>query len=240
MQKFAPAFAGLFAALALSACSKPADDAFGRRVHAYLMEHPEVIEEAAAKLRAKKEAAAGTAVLAAMGTLRPQIERDPRDFVANPNGSVTVVEFFDYRCGYCKLAAPEVLRIIHDDPDVRVVFKEMPIFGGVSDTTAKVALTAAGKAKGLELYRDLMAEKALDEAALDRHLAAQGVDPAAARAAAASPAIAKQVADVRALANALRIEGTPAFIVGERMVSGANMEALRAAIAEAKAAKKAG
>ena len=232
-----PMLAAALAAAAVSGCGKPQDDAFGRRVRAYLLEHPEVVEEAIAKLQEKKRAASGQAAAAALASLRQQIERDPRDLVLNPNGKVTVVEFFDYRCGYCKTAAPEVLRIARENADVRFVLKEMPIFGGISDTAAKVALTPAGKDKGAELYGALMGEQSLDEAALDRHLAAQGLDPAAVRKAAQAPEIAKQIADIRALANALHIEGTPAFIVGDRMIAGADMQALHAAITDARAGK---
>jgi protein-disulfide isomerase len=223
------------AALALSGCQKASDDVFGQRVRAYLLEHPEVIREAAMKLDENERVAAAKASTDAIGKYRAQLERDPRDFVANPDGKVTVVEFFDYRCGYCKLAAPEVLKIIQDNPDVRFVFKEMPIFGEVSDTTAKIALTPAAKAKGLALYQGWMAEKALDEAAVDRHLAQAGLDPAAVRSASADPAIARQIADVHALASALKIEGTPAFVVGNTLIPGADMAALRAAITVAKA-----
>src|SRR5262249_2845573 len=138
-------------------------------------------------------------------------------------------------CGYCKLAAPQVVQLVKDNPDVRFVFKEFPIFGEVSDTAAKIALTPQGKAKGLQLYQAWMSEKALDDAALDRHLQAAGVDPAAARKAAEDPAIQRQILDTRTLATALHIEGTPAFIIGDTMVPGADLTAVRAAIAEAKA-----
>jgi protein-disulfide isomerase len=227
----------LAATLAFGAagCHKSGDDAFGERVHAYLMAHPEVIREAARKLQAQEQAAAEKASTDAIAKHRSQLERDPRDFVANPNGKITVVEFFDYRCGYCKVAAPQVLQLIKDNPDVRFVFKEFPIFGEVSDTAAKIALTPQAKSKGLELYQAWMAEKALDEDALDRHLQAAGIDPATARKAAADPAVERQILDTRALASALHIEGTPAFVVGDNMVPGADLPALRAAILQARA-----
>jgi protein-disulfide isomerase len=98
-----------------------------------------------------------------------------------------------------------------------------------------VALTRQGKEKGVELYKTLMAEKALDDSALDRHLTAAGVDPVAARKDALHPLIARQLLDTHALAEALRIDGTPAFIIGNTMIPGADMPALRAAIAAAKA-----
>jgi protein-disulfide isomerase len=229
------AASALAAALALAGCQKQADEAFGQRVRAYLLAHPEVIREAAQKLNEQEQAAAAKASTQAIARLRDQLERDPRDVVINPNGKITVVEFFDYRCGYCKLAAPEIVKLIEENPDVRFVFKEFPIFGEVSDTAAKIALTPQGKAKGLELYKAWMGEKALDEAALDRTLTQAGVDPAQARKAAADPAIARQILDTRALAQALKIEGTPAFIVGDTMIPGADMAAVRAAITQAKA-----
>src|SRR4051812_24276348 len=109
--------AAALAALALSAC-QPADDAaFGKKVHAYLMAHPEVIREAANKLAENERMASLKASTDAIGKYRGQLERDPRDFVANPNGKITVVEFFDYRCGYCKLAAPQIVSLIEQNPD---------------------------------------------------------------------------------------------------------------------------
>lgn len=230
-----PLALALTAALALSACSQPADAQFGAKVRAYLLEHPEVLEEVATKLNEKKQLAAMRASADALDKYRAQLERDPRDFVANPNGKFTVVEFFDYRCGYCKVVAPEVTKLIQENPDVRFVFKEFPIFGQTSDTAARVALTADGKKKGLELYSRLMREKALDEAGIDRHLAAVGLDPAAVRKAAAHPAIDRQIADVRQLAGALGLEGTPAFVVGDTLIPGADVNALRAAITVTKA-----
>ena len=229
------ALAALTAALALAGCQKNDDEAFGKRVHAYLMEHPEVIREAADRLQQKERAALVKAATEKLAKHRDELERDPRDFVANPNGKYTVVEFFDYRCGYCKVAAPEVAQLIKDHPDVRFVFKEFPIFGDVSDTAAKLALTPQVKAKGLQVYQAWMAEKALDDAALDRHMREAGIDPAEARKAAADPAIEKQIADVRKLAGELNLEGTPVFIIGDTIVPGADLGAVRAAIAVTKA-----
>jgi protein-disulfide isomerase len=226
--------AALSVALSVSACQKADDAVFGQKVHAYLMAHPEVIREAANKLAENERVASMKASTDAIGKFRGQLERDPRDFVANPSGRLTVVEFFDYRCGYCKLAAPEVVKLIGENPDVRFVFKEFPIFGEVSDTAAKVALTRQGKAKGVQLYQALMGEKALDDAALDRHLAEVGIDPAAARKDAQHPLIERQILDAHVLAEAMKIDGTPAFIVGDTMIPGADLPALRAAIAKAK------
>jgi protein-disulfide isomerase len=225
--------AGLAAALSLAGCQK-SDDAFGAKVHAYIMAHPEVIREAAVKLSENDRIAAIQASTNAISKYRNQLEHDPRDFVANPDGKVTVVEFFDYRCGYCKLAAPEVVKLIHDNPDIRFVFKEFPIFGEVSDTAAKIALTQPAKDKGLLLYTSWMNDKALDDAAVDRHLTEAGLNPTELRKAAQHPDIDRQILDTRTLATALHIEGTPAFIVGNTMIPGADLPALRAAITAAR------
>jgi protein-disulfide isomerase len=232
--KIALLSAAAVAALSLAGCQKADDAVFGQRVHAYLMAHPEVIREAAQRLQVNEQAAAAKASTEAIGKFRSQLERDPRDIVINPQGKVTVVEFFDYRCGYCKLAAPEVVKLIEQNPDIRFVFKQFPIFGEVSDTAAKVALTPAGKAKALALYKSWMGEKALDDTILDRDLTAAGLDPAAARKAALDPAIQRQILDTRALATSLKIEGTPAFVVGDTLIPGADLTALRAAISVAK------
>src|SRR6185369_14641561 len=233
MNRSLPALAAfaVLTGLTLAGCEKVDDAAFGQRVRAYLMQHPEVIREAALKLAENDRVAAAKATTASMAKYRAQLERDPRDFVANPDAKITVVEFFDY----CKLAAPEVVKLINENPDVRFVFKEFQIFGEVSDTAAKMALTPIGKTKGLALYSLWMNEKALNEAALDRHLASTGLDPSAVRKAAIDPQIDRQILDTRALANALRIDGTPAFIIGDTIIPGADIAALKAAITQAKA-----
>jgi protein-disulfide isomerase len=230
-----PALAALAAALALAGCQKTEDAAFGAKVRAYLLAHPEVLQETADALQKKQQLELAKATTANLERYRSQLERDPRDPVINPNGKITVVEFFDYRCGYCKLIAPQVLDLMRQNPDVRLVLKQFPIFGEVSDTAAKVALTDDGKARALVLYKGWMAEKALDEDGIDRHLFEAGLNPAIVRKASESPQIERQLLDVHALAQALRIEGTPAFIVGDTLVPGADIEALKAAIAKAKA-----
>ena len=229
----------IVAALALAGCqAKTPDAAFGDKVRAYLLEHPEVIEEAVAKLRQKQMLEQAKASAAEVGKFRRELEADPRDLVINPGGRFTVVEFFDYRCGYCKLVAPEVVKLVAENPDVRFVFKEFPIFGEVSDTAAKMALTPQGKTKGLVLYKSWMADRGLDEAALDRHLAEAGLDPAEVRKASADPAIQTQLADVRDLAKRLGLQGTPAFVVGDYLIPGADIGAVRAALARVKAGER--
>lgn len=227
--------AALAAVFALTGCQPQSDEAFGQRVRAYLIANPEVLQEVSVALQQKQQAELAKASTAALGKHRAQLERDPRDLVANPNGRITVVEFFDYNCAYCKIAAPEVVKLIEENPDVRFVFKEFAFQTPHSILAAHIALTPQAKAKGLELHRLLMAQKPLNDATIDRSLRAVGVDPAQARAAAENPAIQRQLLDVRALAQALQIDGTPAFVVGDKVIPGADIDALKAAITAAKA-----
>jgi protein-disulfide isomerase len=221
-------------ALALSACSK-SDQAFDQRVHDYIVAHPEVIQEAMSKLQERQDAAVAAQAKAAIGHYRQAIERDPRDFVANPNGRVTVTEFYDYRCPHCINAAPAVLSIIKSEPDVRFVFKEFPIFGALSEEAAAGAI-AVKKAGGDELgvYHDMMAARPLDDAAVVRILRAHGVDPAKLNDPEFKKAAVKQLQDVRQLATNIGIQGTPAFIVDDTLIPGDDTDALRAAIAAAR------
>ncbi|MGZ8370136.1 MAG: DsbA family protein [Caulobacteraceae bacterium] len=218
--------------LAVAGCSRAQDDpAFGAKVRAYLLSHPEVLEETLAKLSEKKAADARLKAVGAVRENRQALERDPRDFVANPKGTVTVTEFYDYRCPHCINAAPQVLAMIRANPDVRFVFKELPIFGDASDRAAR-AMVAVHKAGGdyVAIHRDLMAAKPLDDAAIDRVLKQYGFDPKMADAGPVRTEAEKQLGDIQALAVKLGIEGTPAFIIGDTLVPGEDMDAVNAAI----------
>lgn len=231
MKRYAPLAVAVTAALALSACQKQADAEFGAKVRAYLLEHPEVLQEMAIKLQEKEKLAEANASKAAVEKFRAQLERDPRDLVINPAGTITVVEFFDFNCAYCKVVAPEVVKLVEETPDVRLVLKQFAFQTEDAIAAAKVTLTDAARPLALPLYRELLAQKPLNAAAIDRSLVAVGLDPAATRAAAASPAIAQQIEDAHALAAQLKIEGTPAFIVGDKVIHGADIDGLRAAVA---------
>jgi protein-disulfide isomerase len=226
-------------ALSVGACGRleAKDDAFGAKVRAYLLAHPEVIQEAVDRLQEKQaadEAAAEVAARARLPALRVAVERDPRDFVANPGGKITVTEFYDYRCPHCVNAAPKVLALIKANPDLRFVFKEQPIFGSISQHAARAAL-AVKKAGGdyLDLYAAYMSTHGLDDATIDRLALARGASKADL---AANKAFDAQIADTGALFEKLDLGGTPAFIVGDQIIYGEDMDAVEAAIAKAKRA----
>jgi protein-disulfide isomerase len=228
------ALAGL---LLLGGCQESVSDkAFGDRVRKYLLDHPEVLQETIEALEKKQAAADTKAHLQALKDNRRELERDPDDYVANPAGKVTVVEFFDYNCGYCKTVAPDVLAMIASDKDVRFVFKELPVVGGApSQRAARIALAVkAGKGDYLGLHADFIRARPLDNSAIDRIVAAHGLDAAALEQSAAGLGIEKHIIETKELAHSLGLDGTPMFIVGDTVVEGANFEGLKAAIADAR------
>ena len=214
----------------LSACGQPqaattkVDPAFGAKVRAYLLANPEVLVEVSNALKVKQSREA-------IGAYRQQLERDPRDHVLNPSGKVTVVVLFDYNCGYCKVIAPEVLELARTHPQVRFVFKDMVIFGDTSAFAAAATALTKSPEQYVALHRAFMAAKPLNNQVAERIMTAQGIDPAAARAEQASAERKRYFQDVHVIASGLGIEGTPAFIIGDTLIPGADPEALKAAIA---------
>lgn len=214
----------------LGGCQKAFDMVLGDSVRSYLLENPEILEEMATRLQEKQLAQQSDDARKAIAANRAALERDPRDVVINPGGKITVVEFYDYRCGYCKTIAPELAAMVQENKDIRLVLKEFPIFGGASDLAARAALTPAGRAAGLDFHQALMEERNLNEATIARLAQAAGIRPEALSAAVRDESITRHLADTRRLAESLRIEGTPAFIVGDRLIPGADLEALKTAI----------
>jgi protein-disulfide isomerase len=234
---------GALALAALAACQRD-DPGFDAKVKAYLLAHPQDLRAALDNMQAKEEAAAEAAAdvkaRAALPALRTALERDPRDFAANPNGKVTVTEFYDYRCPHCINIAPKVIGLIRQRPDVRFVFKEMPIFGATSEHAARAAFAAKQQGKDyVGLYETFMAARPLDDAAIDRIAASKGVNIALMNAPATQAADAQHLSDISDLFKALAFEGTPGFVVGDTFVRGEDYGALVAAINKAEG-KRAG
>ena len=229
--------AAALAALGLAAC-QPADAGFGAKVKAYLMAHPQDLRDALDNMQRKEqeaaEAAADKQARAALVSLRPALERDPRDFAANPNGKVTVTEFYDYRCPHCINIAPKVVALIRQRPDVRFVFKEMPIFGPTSEHAARAAFAARQQGKDyVGLYAALMAARPLDDAAIDRIAASKGVNVAVLGQPAVQAADAQHLSDISDLFKALAFEGTPGFVVGDTFIRGEDYDGVVKAIDKA-------
>jgi protein-disulfide isomerase len=244
---FLVAALGLATAIGLSACQQATpggdDAAFGAKVKAYLMAHPEALHAALENMQAKddadqakQDAAADAKASAALPSLRNALEHDPRDFVANPDGKVTVTEFYDYRCPHCIEIAPKVVDLIRQHPDVRFVFKEMPIFGDASDHAAEAAIAAKDQGKDyVGLYEAMMSAHPLTDEEIDRLAAAKGVSLALMNSPQAQAKATAQLDDISKLAGKLHIIGTPGFVVGDVIIPGEDYDALQAAIAKAEA-----
>lgn len=158
------------------------------------------------------------------GLSRDSVLRDPEiPALGNPNGDVTIVEYFDYQCPYCKKVDPELMRVAQEDGKVRVVFKDWPIFGGASTYAAKMALASKYQNKYPEAHKALISAKSkLTEADVRDLLEKAGIDVARTTAdlQANQTAIDGLLARNNAQAEAFGFQGTPAFIVGTFRVPG--------------------
>jgi protein-disulfide isomerase len=199
-----------------------ASDAFERRVRDYLLEHPEVIMEAVQRLEARTRATEEGEAQATLKSRPDEVFRDPASPVGgNPSGDVTMVEFFDYNCPYCRKVGSAVRETIASDAGLRVVYKEFPILGPNSVVAAKAALAAHRQGRYIAFHEALMQAKGVaDEANALRIAAELGLDVGRLKADMADAAIQATIDRNLQLAQALRIGGTPGFVIGEKIVRG--------------------
>lgn len=206
-------------------------------VRDYVLAHPEIIVEALEILQAREQAEATELQRRQITELGEEIFDDPATPVlGNPDGDVTLVEFLDYQCGYCKRMLEEIFALIDEDANLRIVFKELPILGPASVTAAQAAL--ASREQGLygEFHRALMSYRGRLSDDLIFQLAEDvGLDVDRLRRDMESDAIQAHIAGNLALAQSLGIRGTPAFIIGDEVIPGAvGGDALRELIAQAR------
>jgi len=206
-------------------------------VHDYLVAHPEVLLDA---IKAASDKDKADKVAQAAATIRAhhrELYDDPDSQIGgNPNGDATVVEFFDYRCPYCKQMQPMIEGLLKTDRNLRIVYKEFPILGDASTYAAKMALAARAQGKYDAFHRAMMDTKGkIDDAVVDRVATSVGIDVAKAKAAMAAPAIDAAIKKDYALADALDINGTPSFIIAGKLYPGAlSLAELKKAIADAR------
>lgn len=234
---------GLLGTAALPAAAATFDDKQEQEIRdivkAYLMEHPEVIIEAVQGLEARQEAQRAEQAKGQIAELREQLLRDPRDQVlGNPKGDVTLVEFFDYRCGYCKQAQPVLMELIKSDPKLRVVLKEFPILGPDSVVATRAAIASIPQGKYAAFHEALIGTRGtLSDDKIMEVAKSVGLDTDKLKAGMGKPEIAAQIADTHALAEKLAINGTPSFIIGDTLVPGAvDLDTLKKLVAEARGA----
>lgn len=189
----------------------------------YLKDHPEEIIASLQAAQANAEQQKQLAATQALNDSAAEIFNNAADPVlGNPAGDVTVVEFFDYRCPYCKRVTDSLTSLIDSDANLRVVFKEFPILGPDSLVAARVALAAHKQGKYREVHEALMAHKgSFEKDALIEVAASVGADPAKLATDMEDPAIMTQIQANDALAAKLGITGTPGFIFGRQLVPGA-------------------
>ena len=198
-------------------------DAIREIVREYLMEHPEVIEEAVGVLRERRERERMERSRAAIVEHREALLAHPASLVSgNASGGLTLVEFFDYQCGYCNRMLPAVVDLLRTDRELRVVWKEFPVLGPASRFAARAAMAAERQGRYLEFHLALMGRREqLSESAVIETAAAVELDVERLLRDMEDPAIESYLDETAQLAAALGIGGTPAFVVGDVLVPGA-------------------
>jgi protein-disulfide isomerase len=198
-------------------------DQFERRGREYLLRNPEVIMEALGILKERQRAAEAEGLKRTIAERGEEILNDPAAPVGgNPAGDVTLVEFFDYNCPYCRKVAPTVVELEQADPDLRLVYKEFPILGPGSQFAARAALASRRQGKYVPFHNALMqaTEQVTGETVME--IAREvGLDTERLEQDMQDPAIQEAIGRNLQLANALGITGTPSFVIGQEVVPGA-------------------
>ena len=213
----APALTG--AASAQEAMRERTDAEIKALVLEAIRENPTIIEEAVQLLREADEAAQLAAARDVLND-RAAIE-DGAPVMGNPQGDVTVVEFLDYNCGYCKRAIGEVQALLEADPNVRLVVREWPILSEGSVVAARAALASENQGRYAEMHEALMALPRADEGSVMATAERLGLDMARLRADMADPAIDAHFDRSHELTRAFGFSGTPSFVIGDELVPGA-------------------
>lgn len=223
--------AALFWALARFVPASAPDAARTEQVvHDYLLAHPEIIPQAMDALRDRAHAdvisANRDAILKPFGSA----------WLGSANPDVTLVEYFDYNCGYCRASLPTIAALLKSDPKLRVVFREFPVLSDASVDAARMSLAAAAQGKFQRFHDALYAAGPVSAATIAASAKATGVDPA--KAAAFTPQAEAEIASNMGVARQLGLTGTPSWVIGNTVVSSAlTLDALQKAVAAARASK---
>jgi protein-disulfide isomerase len=214
------------AAAGMSAADRKATEAL---VKAYILENPEIITDAVAILQQRQV----TERLSAAGN---DIAKPfPGADAGNPKGDVTIVEFTDYNCGFCRASVPDIQRLLKSDSNLRLVYRELPILSQSSRDAALWALAAARQGKHKAFHDALFAAGPADETNIAAAARQAGLDMAAARAFAASPQANQEIERNLAFMQQIGFNGTPTFIIGDQILEGAlGYDALKRAVEKAR------
>ncbi len=211
-----------------------------RAFEKFLYGHPDVVVDILRKLREREEATKAENMSSLIAAQRETLLNDPTSPVGgNPNGEVTVVEFFDYNCGYCKRVMPNVIKLMEEDSGVRLVYKEFPILGPGSVSAARAALASLRQDPGKyqAFHTALMSSRGRLKMPKIMQIAREiGFDTDRLEADMAAPEIEATIARNLALARTLGINGTPSFVIGDQLVPGAvELDTLKRLVARARA-----
>jgi protein-disulfide isomerase len=189
----------------------------------YLIANPELMMEIQNALEAKMETLQAERLKVALKESAAEVFRRPNAPVAgNPSGDITVVEFFDYNCGYCKRAFSDIAKLVEKDPKIRLVLKELPILSKGSEEAAKLALAARLQGKYWEMHRALLSMRGeVNEQTALKAAEKLGLDTARLKKDMEAPEVKAEIEAVRNLAQKLGIQGTPHFLVGDKPIPGA-------------------
>jgi protein-disulfide isomerase len=207
-------------------------------IRSYLLDHPEILREMAQKLEVKEKQAEDEKRGQSLVENKAEIFQKASDpVVGNPKGNVVIVEFMDYNCGWCKKAVGEMVGLIESDKDVKIVIKDFPIFGEGSEYAAKAAVAASKQGKYWELHNALFAhEGQINKEVVDQAANGLGIDVKKMQEDIESKEVGDQIAANIQLAKDMAINGTPAFIVDDKVYGGyLPLNDLMAAIAEVRA-----
>ena len=194
-------------------------------VHDYVLAHPEIIPEAMRRLQDRESGSIVAANRAAI------VQPFGSAWAGNPRGDVTVVEYFDYNCGYCRASLPVIDQLLKDDPGVRLVYRDFPILAASSRDAARASLAAARQGKYRAFHDALYAAGPVSGATIAQAAAQTGVDTAHVGDAAIDAELAKNMET----AQKLGLTGTPSWVIGDRVLSGAMpLDELKRAIATAR------
>ena len=189
----------------------------------YLTKNPEILVEMTNELDKRQAAEQAVQQQKAISQNADAIFRSPASHVVgNADGDVNLVEFFDYNCAYCRRALPDVVKLVNEDGKIRLVLKELPIFGDDSEAAAKLALASNKQGKYFEMHQKLFSEpgKAGKDKAL-RIAKELGLDVDQLQKDAEDPDIKKALDEAKDLAQKLNLQGTPLYLIGDRVVAGA-------------------
>ena len=206
-------------------------------VHDYLMKNPDVLIDALREAEAKANSDADVKAAQVLRDRRHEVFDDPATPVGgNPQGDVTVVEFFDYRCPYCKQVQPALQKLLDQDRKLRFVYKEFPVLGEQSDIAAHAALAARLQGRYEPFHNAMMAAKGqITEDQVYRIAGSIGLDVDRLKRDMTDPEIERALSANKSLAKALDLRGTPGFVIGDHIVPGAiDLDALKTMVADAR------